>query len=584
MNILSPLYRYLLFIAAASTAFSAYAGEAATEAPVYLLSAGELLRWRCHAGQALVERRTPLNGLQSSELIHKDCFHPLVALHNHSNALLGAAEVGRWLGKKECHHFDTPVKDPLHLMTCSSQEQVLGSITLTCRAAAGDTANWPPNELSLFFSDLKAELFLCATLEVDSADKSARLLTISCHNSIEKQKAALQPNKAEKTWLPESFCSGKGALIVLNEGETPSYLQLHCLNKEITGDTIARWDSSKQLSLYWQLHTPKCAAANTNGSGKIGKKKAAKQKKQTHANALLTRSVAPNTVDLLHSFAREFANEQKFYQSSNSAGRYQGLWDLSAITSYKSAAARPYVRGKSVPVEIWQTVRPYFLPASHPLRSKLDKLFKTRITLNHHTLKAAGFLTPHPRQFSHSIVSMNKNIKGFVFKFFSDDQPKIDDARQLMKRILGAKAINKSLKRLGWGKHFIVPKKWIYPLPENPAPPQGSFRKNFILIAEEINVYHNEANRVQWRTKVTPLLLRGVYSIVTDVGLYDSLIPSNIPFARSQKEKMVFLDTEHFGGNQIPYKRISPYLSAEMEQVWNALISKGKVTALNEQN
>lgn len=578
MNILLPLYRCLLLIAA-STAFSAYGSDAATAAPVYLLRAGEQLCWRCCGKETLMERRTPLNGLQPSELIHKDCFLPLVALHNHSNALLGATEIGRWLGKKECHHFDTPLQDPLHLMTCSSQEQTLGSITLTCMAAAGDPTNWPPNELSFFFSDLETKLFLCATLLVDPADKSARLLKISCRNSIKEQKATV---KRGKKWVPESFCSGKGALIVLNES-AHSYLQLHCLNKEITGDTISRWDSSKELSLYWQLHTPKLSIATVNDE-KIGKKKTAKQKKQAHSNALLTRSSTPNSVVLLHRFASEFTKEQKFYESSNSAGRYHRGCGFSPLTSYKAAEAKPYVRGKSVPVEVWQTIRPYFLPENHPLRSRLDKLFKTRITLNHHTLKEAGFLTPRPRQFSHSIVSTNKNIKGFVFKLFSDDQPKIDDAKQLMKRILGAKAINKSLKRLGWGKHFIVPKKWIYPLPDNPAPPEGSFRKNFILIAEEINVYHNEANRVQWRTKITPLLLRGVYSIVTDVGLYDSLIPSNIPFSRSPRGKMVFLDTEHFGGKQIPYKRISPYLSAEMEQVWNSLISKGKITAIHEQN
>lgn len=582
MNILLPLYR-CLFLLAASTTFSTYASEAATEVPVYLLGVGEQLRWHCHDGETLIERRTPLNGEQPSELIHKDCFLPLVMLHNHSNALLGAPEMGRWLAKKECHHFDTPVKNPLHLMTCSSQEEILGSITLVCKAASSDATNWPPNELSLFFSSLESQLFLCATFEVDIPNKSARLLKVSCHNSIGEQK---KPLTLHRKWLPESFCSGKEVLVVLNESKTPSYLQLHCLNKEIIGDTICHWKGNKELSLFWQLQQPKSTAnTNDNDSEKIGKKKAVKQKRRSYSHALITRSTTANSVDLLRHFASEFADEQKFYESSNSAGRYQRLWEnLSAITNYKVLETKPYVRGKSVPVQVWQEVSPYFLPENHPLRSKLDQLFKTRITLNHHTLKEAGFLTPRPRQFSHSIVSKNKKIKGFVFKFFSDDQPKIDDAKQLLKRILGAKAINQSLKRLGWDKHFIVPKKWIYPLPENPAPPEGSFRKNFILIAEEINVYHNEANRVQWRTKITPLLLRGVYSIVTDVGLYDSLIPSNIPFAKPQRGKMVFLDTEHFGSSPIPYKRITPYLSPEMEQVWNALVSKKKVTAFHEQN
>lgn len=528
---LSLLYIFLLVIATSGASpLCGYSGDAVitTSSSLYLLDTGELLRWHRWGGQALLERSTPLDERLSFELFYKNCLFP--------------------------------------------------PIMSVCSEAAADTIPWPPNELSIYFLGEEPNLFLCATLEVNSSERSARLQALSCHATIAKKDYTKQ--RAHR-WIPESFCSDKGALVVLNNASPPLYLQLHCLNREIIGDAIAVWKGSKELSLYWQLSAPSsfpsaAVKINEDSQGEVDKAKFAL------STALFTRVVPASGMDVMNLLASEFVENQEFYQSSNRAGRYQQPWDLHVLNADKSAIVKPYTRGKSVPLEVWQDMQPYLLPQNHPLRAQLDELFKTRITLNSETLKAAGFLTPFPRPFSHAIVSKNEKIQKFVFKFFSDDQPKINDSKLLLRRILGAAAVKKSIKRLGWAKHFVVPKKWIYPLPEFPAPPPGSFRKNFILIAEEINIFHSEANRIQWRSKMTPLLLRGIYSIVTDVGLYDSLIPSNIPFSKHHLNRMVFIDTEHFNSWPLFYGRIEPYLKVEMQQVWKTLVNTGKISAFKD--
>ena len=131
--------------------------------------------------------------------------------------------------------------------------------------------------------------------------------------------------------------------------------------------------------------------------------------------------------------------------------------------------ANPYVSP-----EVWDRLRPFFLPDNHPLKPKLDEIFKgSRVTLSLDGFKKAGFSKYKIRDWSHMVVAFHPKLPGIVVKAFLDTELKMVDWEMWIHRIYGAQAVRECIARHGYEKYFKVPAKWIYPLPAKPSPPFG---------------------------------------------------------------------------------------------------------------
>jgi hypothetical protein len=233
-----------------------------------------------------------------------------------------------------------------------------------------------------------------------------------------------------------------------------------------------------------------------------------------------------------------------------------------------------YLYNPFVPPDLWQQLEPYFLPADHPIKARLDRLFhKRRVTQSLQTFEKAGFDKPQKRNPTQIIIGRHPHFKDYIFKVYLDTQPPVEEWKNWVKRIEGARSIQACIQRHGF-RHFTVPNKWIYPLPVEPSPPSNSRyqRKNFILIVENMHILDSKDNLKAFRKKMSKSLLEELYIILTEEGLIDSVYPDNIPFTRSGK--IAFIDTEHHHLAPVRYYKLTHFLSPEMQQYWRHLIDK----------
>lgn len=254
-------------------------------------------------------------------------------------------------------------------------------------------------------------------------------------------------------------------------------------------------------------------------------------------------------------------------QSISGADNDTVLTAPETITDLIGYPINPYVDYKK-----WAAMVPHFLPENHPIKATLDRIFSERVTLTTSTLSKAGFTTPQPRRASKTIVSKHPKLSGYFVKCFTDEQKGVDDWKKLKRRIDGVEAIKKAIKRNHYESIFKVPQKWIYPLPAEPSPPKNSSRKNFILIAEDVNIFVKEENYAAWRG---PLMTRkkveAIFTMLNEEGLCDSVYAFNIPFTRDDK-KLAFIDTEQWNCWPVNFKRVREYFSPLMAKYWDQLI------------
>lgn len=229
---------------------------------------------------------------------------------------------------------------------------------------------------------------------------------------------------------------------------------------------------------------------------------------------------------------------------------------------------------KYVESAAWEKVDNYLMPRSHPIRAKLDKFFKkARITQDVDSLKAAGFDNPHIRSWTKLVVTRHPRFPGYVFKIYTDSEPYykgVPEYYQWIKRVKGANMIRKYIAANNVQGYFKVPKKWIYVLPEKPAPAKGLLRKNFIVVEEDMQIWGKSENEKMWGSPaVTKDMLTAFHRLIKKLGLWDNSKPANAPF--SKDGKIAFIDTEEFGRPQINWYRLTPHLSPEMQTFWHKL-------------
>lgn len=219
------------------------------------------------------------------------------------------------------------------------------------------------------------------------------------------------------------------------------------------------------------------------------------------------------------------------------------------------------------------TLAPYFLPDDHPIKSNLDALFqKERVTASIKSLLRNGFEKPQMRGPTQIIVGRHPDFPGYLFKLFLDTQPPLQEWVLWLMRIQGALAIQACIDRHGF-KEFVVPKKWVYPLPIEAQPIKAKSPlspKQFILVVEQIPLLSAKKNLEAFKRKVSRKTLNHLFIILTEEGLIDSVYPDNIPF--TTKGKIAFIDTEHrYPGRAVPYEKLTAYLSRKNQRYWNFL-------------
>lgn len=232
-----------------------------------------------------------------------------------------------------------------------------------------------------------------------------------------------------------------------------------------------------------------------------------------------------------------------------------------------------YTHPKSIENSTWNALSPYFLPENHPIKSKLDGIFsKGRPTESIENMHNAHFTWIRQRTLNNVIVAMHSKLHGYILKVYLDDQVGFDDAALFLKRIKGAQYTQEAIIAFGYDDYFKVPKKWLYPIPDDPSDAPGLQRKHFVLVCEDMNLVDGYTNEKLWRSnkRITKPKLKALFHLLNHVGLFDSPYITNIPFA--QDKKIAFVDTEHHSKWPIKYFRLNRHLSPEMNEYWNSLV------------
>lgn len=229
-----------------------------------------------------------------------------------------------------------------------------------------------------------------------------------------------------------------------------------------------------------------------------------------------------------------------------------------------------YEKPEAVSQEIWDMMQPLFLPEKHPLKSKLDRIFKNgRPSANYEAMKKAGFKDQKVGPISLTTVAKHSGLKKHLVKLLTDDVF-YPEYGILKKRVEASKSVRKAITELGYESYFVVPQKWIYPLPANSISTDPvAIQKYFIILEEKMDILSNSMNHKFWKNRIDKKLLTALCHLISLEGLFDSVLPRNIPFTKSGK--IALIDLEHHLEWPIPFYKLDPYLNAEMGNFWKKL-------------
>lgn len=240
----------------------------------------------------------------------------------------------------------------------------------------------------------------------------------------------------------------------------------------------------------------------------------------------------------------------------------------------KESLLTDYSYNSYVPIEIWMELKSYFLPIDHPIKKKLDHIFrKERVTLSEETFVRAGFSITRRNRPINAVVTGHKKLKGYLIKAYLDSQIAIFEWQMWLRRIKGVEVIHACLKKHGFTQ-FVLPKKWIYPLPAEPSPSiDGQYnRKNFILVVEDMHILNHKENAQAYKQKMTRRLLNALYTIMMECQLTDCVYIGNMPFTKTGT--IAFIDTELFHNGIPDFSRLKKYLSIPMQKHLDKLMQR----------
>lgn len=232
----------------------------------------------------------------------------------------------------------------------------------------------------------------------------------------------------------------------------------------------------------------------------------------------------------------------------------------------------------AIPSSAKKKMRPYIIPANHPMRERLDALFKpARITANENVFHAAGFTTICQRPRTFVRVARHPLLEGHLIKVYMDTELRKKQGKEswewFVKRCEGAKKVREVIKKRNI-KHFVVADKYIYPLPQNPSPPHDRYhtRHLAVLLVTDMNLAPDSVNYRYWERSVTKEQLNELYDIIT-YARGSSYRPDNICYTNNGQ--FAFIDTE-YPSRGPDYNSIRHFLSSSRRAYWDELVKKGK--------
>jgi hypothetical protein len=209
---------------------------------------------------------------------------------------------------------------------------------------------------------------------------------------------------------------------------------------------------------------------------------------------------------------------------------------------------------------------PYLLPEQHFLRDSLEMIFKDpQMFESVQHFKKAGFQVKVGNL--KFMVGVHPYISQYVFKKFPNHYSEEWQLQNYIQRIKGANLIRKYIKKQNF-KHLIVPKKWLYKLPQ--ACCKEGRPHSYVLIAENMHIC-NEKEIAQRYYDMDREALKELCMTLHAVGGCDALA-RNQPFTCFGK--IAFVDTEHAGEpkkSQHFLKNIVPILNPELQDYATSL-------------
>lgn len=249
------------------------------------------------------------------------------------------------------------------------------------------------------------------------------------------------------------------------------------------------------------------------------------------------------------------------------------------LNSSHQKQSHPYPNYTDNPLfseEMKSQINPYLLSLKHPLKPALDEIFtRSRAIENNEAFDEAGFETIS----SFMRVARHPLLPGYLLKVFLDSEHRLNHERRkgwerLVDRCVGASNIRQLIERENM-QHFVVPDKWIYPLPVEPLPVllPGKERQLAVLLVTDMDLVHSSECRKAWETKITHKHLEELYCILSH-GYASTYLVANIAYTK--QGKFACLDTE-FPQRNLNYNKVHHYLSDEMCEYWDHLIRTGGV-------
>lgn len=267
-----------------------------------------------------------------------------------------------------------------------------------------------------------------------------------------------------------------------------------------------------------------------------------------------------------------------YYQSNNKleAGKVlEGLWcELQVDEPLEKGLAYPHFHDNPyVLSDMRKKITPYLLPENHPIKPVLDAIFLTsRATKDIENFTLAGFITRVYAHNSYLHVAEHPSISGYLLKIYLDSETKKKNGNQgwelLTNRCEGAKNVRKLIQKKGF-KHFVVPDKWLYPLPARPE--AGVIRHPVILLVTDMEITTLTECERAWKTRATKELLDELFCILSH-GYASAHLISNVAYTK--QGKFAFIDTE-YPKRKIDYGMARPFLSKEMQEYWDKLVRNG---------
>jgi hypothetical protein len=233
----------------------------------------------------------------------------------------------------------------------------------------------------------------------------------------------------------------------------------------------------------------------------------------------------------------------------------------------KSAKYPNFDHNPTIQKHIKKKIKPYLLPLDHPVKPILDLIFSTSQPMkNEESFHQAGFETLQVTHASFIRLARHPAIPGFLFKVYLDSERRRKDGRPgwewLLDRCKGAQNIRKLIQKENI-QHFVVPEKYLYPLPARPPSVVQNPQPVILMVTDMQLADHFEVVDA-WKNKITRQHLDELYLIISQ-GYASAALVANVPYTK--QGKFACIDTEYVK-RKIDCKKVLPFLSEDMQAYW----------------